>query len=89
MYPSSMLGSQVLHGHWEQFLGGFGRLPWGDPRVPRALGAAALALVLALGVVPRLVVCRARNRPWGCCAPATCSRRASWLRRRCAACGWA
>jgi hypothetical protein len=48
------LGSQVLHGHWEQFLGGFGRLPWGDPRVPRALGAAALALVLALGVVPRL-----------------------------------
>jgi len=51
MYLMS-IGTQALRGHWALFLGGFGRLPWADPRVPGALAAAALAMGLAL-VLPR------------------------------------
>jgi hypothetical protein len=48
------LGSQAFRGQWHLFLGGFGRLPWADPRVPGALAVAVLALSLALVLPPRL-----------------------------------
>ena len=48
------LGSQVLRGRWELFLSGFGRLPWGDPRVPGSLAVAVVAMALALVLPQRL-----------------------------------
>ena len=48
------LGTQAYRGSWALFLGGFGQLPWTDHRVPGALAAAAVALVLALAVPGRL-----------------------------------
>jgi len=81
------LGSQVLHGRWELFLGGFARLPWGDPRVPGFLGAAGLALALALGVVPRLFRPRTPEAALG--ALRTRNLLASGLLAATAACGLA
>jgi hypothetical protein len=53
MYLISV-GSQALGSRWERFLGGFGRLPWSDPRVPWTLAAALLAFVLSLVLPGRL-----------------------------------
>ena len=48
------IGTQALRGQWRLFLGGFGRLPWADPRVPGALAAAAVALALSVLLPARL-----------------------------------
>jgi hypothetical protein len=53
MYAISLV-SQALRGRWGALLDGFGRLPWDEPRVRLLLAAAGLAMILALGVVPRL-----------------------------------
>jgi len=60
MYLLSV-GSSALRGRWRLFLGGFGQLPWADPRVPGALALAAAALLLAWLLPPRLGR-RARGR---------------------------